>query len=49
MAETVEAKMPLFSFTNDLDAVSMYDTYYTLLKQYVPDYASPWRRMSPSK
>jgi 3-hydroxyisobutyrate dehydrogenase len=49
MAETVEAKMPLFSFTNDLDAASMYDTYYTLLKQYVPDYASPWRRMSPGK
>ncbi len=37
MAEEVEAKMPLFRFSDELDAASMYDSYYALLKKYMPE------------
>lgn len=36
MAEAVKAKLPLFHFSDELDAVSMYDTYYDMRKQYMP-------------
>ena len=36
MAEEVGAQMPLFRFTNGLDAESTYDTYYALRKQHMP-------------
>jgi len=35
MAEAVDAKLPLFHFSDELDAVSMYDTYYAMRKQYM--------------
>ena len=35
MAEKVEAQLPLFHFSDELDAASVYDTYYTLRKQYI--------------
>ena len=36
MAESVEAKLPLFHFSDELDAASIYKTYYDLRKQYMP-------------
>jgi len=36
MAEAVDAKLPLFHFSDELDAVSTYDAYYALRKQYMP-------------
>lgn len=36
MAEKVEAQLPLFHFSDELDAASVYDTYYALRKQYMP-------------
>lgn len=36
MAESVTAKLPLFHFSDELDAVSTYETYYALRKQYMP-------------
>jgi len=43
MAEAVGAKMPLCRFIDDLDTASMYDTYYALLKQYIPEWEIPTR------
>ncbi len=49
MAEAVGAKTPLFRFTDGLDAASTYDAYYALLKEYMPDYTSAWRRVPSGK
>jgi 3-hydroxyisobutyrate dehydrogenase len=37
MAEEAGAKLPLFHFSDELDAVSTYETYYALRKQYMPE------------
>jgi 3-hydroxyisobutyrate dehydrogenase len=36
LAEAVGAKMPLCRFMDELDATSMYDSYYALMEQYMP-------------
>jgi 3-hydroxyisobutyrate dehydrogenase len=37
MAEAVEAKLPLFHFSDELDAASVYDMYYALRKHYISE------------
>ncbi len=37
MAGKVEAQLPLFHFSGEMNAESVYDAYYALRKQYLPE------------